>query len=212
MSAIHFCIDMQTGQLAALPPFARDSVKRNNLDLIAELETRGVSTVYLAYVNQQVGSMLPAAVQFCRELSLAATTVMDYYPALKIDMPLSPFSLIGFKNSCSAYEQDKIVGYVEANGYSHIILSGLYEARDDIKGSCVSETACDFARAGKQVTIVAEATNLGAIALGRRQKLHRPYNVAVTPMAQVMDDLDAAYFDNALRARDPSRLPALQFG
>ena len=206
MTAIHLCIDFQAFYLTERPIYRAWWPKlRANIAVLADsLDSLGIRTVYVAY-DESVWPWKDGVVR--RDLLSE-----DLQAKADIDQPMAPSSLIAFKSDFSACLGSTICDYVKREGFSTIILSGLFEG--DIKrfsDCCITVTGCDFRQEGYDVVIAAEATERGipgAIDVDRellhspldeRRHFHAQWDVAVDPIA----DLTAKF-------RRPSRVPYRQ--
>ncbi len=108
----------------------------------------------------------------------------------QLAIALPPDAVVATKTDYSAGQSRPICEYVATVAPRRIILTGAWEAtHDDHYGCCVTATAVDFRRAGYEVSIVAEATNVKyerPSDLIRRRLVHRPHDVKVEPLAAIL--------------------------
>jgi nicotinamidase-related amidase len=217
MSVLHLCIDMQANyKNAAFSKPAWDDLESATLSLIDRLKYRNIPTVYVHY-SKKFTPFTKGVGQFRDTPPATKAVLMDSGKkfALNSALPLTPVSLVAYKTEFSAFRESSIAHWIEKQGFSKIILSGVFEKhkqkkafetisnvfrRNSAESCCVSATARDFKRAGYDVIIAAEATQCGIegrkgfLPLEERNKNHERFGVKVTPVKELLSDLDKDFF------------------
>ena len=194
MKTLHLSVDLQNcfslmrpGLLSCWGP-----VKEQTLLLDTALQKFDVPTASISFSFQFVP--FEEGIGHYRDTPKETQAILDGNERVRFSMPVSPFSLVGYKTGCSAQRQTEIDGYVSRKGVKRLILSGFTEAdTEETWGCCISQTARDFIDAGCEVIIAAEATHRGVEsavteyrALTERQALHRKFGVDVAPIENIL--------------------------
>jgi nicotinamidase-related amidase len=213
MSILHLCVDMQERyKNTAFTKSDWMDLEEKTLSLIDNLKSRDIPTVYVHYSKKF--TPFKKGVGYLRDTPPATKAVLinsGITHALNNALPLTPVSLVAYKNDYSVYKEFSIARWIEKQGFTKIILSGIFEKHgkntflEKLSGifrrscayeCCVSITARDFRRAGYDVVIAAEATQCGIegrkdfLPLEERRKNHRKLGVKVLPMRELLSDLD----------------------
>ncbi len=213
MSIIHFIVDMQRCYANICPDYfrARGKLQQNICRLRNALNDQDILSVAVAYGTKEGFLPYPKGVGPRMHMPSRNQETLQRFPGADIDLLQSPDSLIAFKNHYSLYREPSIRDYVEREGYTTIILSGLTEgdiAKKDYY--CVSETAFDFAKAGYNVIIAAEATNRGLpemtryyTSLEQRRDDHNAPGLRIMPIDEIMAGIDQRVRPQSASHRTP---------
>lgn len=192
MTALHLCIDMQIWEMKKFTPARADSFRSAVTETAQKLETNGVQTLYIAFTDSLDAKHDPVG-NILGSFRAVQRTLLKRGKEAQFDLQPSPHALAATKTDYSASKAKPIFDFVAARNPKLIILSGAWEATSEhYETCCLTETAVDFRRAGYAVTIAAEATNAAlkpSMNLAKRQRLHRPHDVRVEPLAAIMKSL-----------------------
>ncbi|MDR3425286.1 MAG: isochorismatase family protein [Alphaproteobacteria bacterium] len=167
------------------------ALKGNIAILVDRLKPLNIPTVYFAhsetFVPLQKGVELFEAIPPKLKTRLARNNGLE-----AVDFDLPPDALFAVKKNYSAYQEKAIAKWLKTNGYSGVILCGLFEAGEEARnGYCVSETAHDLVKAGFDVIIAAEATDLGIkgnddfLPLDKRREIHSRWGARIEPIKDI---------------------------
>lgn len=189
---IHLCIDVLEGY-AAYGGFGDwwGIMKFNIYSMVSALQRKGVKTAYVVYDPR-----LPPLKNGIDVLGSVPHDIRPFLaaPSNKVDFDLTKHDLLAIKNKFSAGQVPEIMQYLRANNYKTVILSGVFEAKNiwRTKRACVTATAKDLRRAGFNVVIAAETTQLGVpqspyyFSLAARRFIHGLWRVPVLPVADIV--------------------------
>lgn len=191
--AIHLCIDMQDWEMARLEPDAARRFMRSVTDTTAALASHGIPTLYVGYTDSKY--IRKPAPEVFGAFSMVQQALFERSEDAVISLAPLPPALAATKHDISAMKAPLIAKHV-LGGYQRVIISGACEADTrEIGQYCATMSAIDFRQAGRAVTLVAEATDIGykadalPLTVAQRAALHAPYGVGVKPLREILNRL-----------------------
>lgn len=192
MSALHLCIDMQVWELEKFSAPRRQQFHAAVTETARQFQAYGTPTLYVAYTDPLEGERDPVG-NLLGDFRQIQQALLKRDNRARLAIALPPDAVAATKTDYSAGQSRPIRDFVAMLAPRQIILTGAWEAtHDDDYGCCVTQTAIDFRRAGYEVSIVAEATNVKyerPSDLVKRRLVHRPHGVRVDPLAAILQAL-----------------------